>query len=183
MVSVEELPNIIRLEDYGGNYHSYIDAVYEIFERDFIRHKACFGTHILRLKYHPEFQQRAYTFYHMTHHGEQENDRIPDLRRCERMSWARPTIEKVLEFNLKFWEQTRNGKPRVCIWMEVDNGDNYFVILDVRKTFALIWTAFFAEYPHQAKKKQKEYESWKASVGSVINTPDELIRDIQSRLP
>lgn len=57
------------------------------------------------------------------------------------------------------------------------------MILDVRKTFVLIWTAFFAEYPHQAKKKQKEYESWKESVGSVIKTPDELIRDIQSRLP
>ena len=99
------------------------------------------------------------------------------------MPWARPTIEKVVEFDLKFWEQECNGKSRVCIWMEVDNGDNYFVILDVRKTFVLIWTAFFADYPHQAKKKQKEYEAWLSSIGGVVMTPDELIADIQSRLP
>lgn len=94
----------------------------------------------------------------------------------------KPIGKKRSVFDLKFWEQERNGKSRVCIWMEVDNGDNYFVILDVRKTFVLIWTAFFADYPHQAKKKQKEYEVWLASKGGIMMTPDELIADIQSRL-
>lgn len=45
------------------------------------------------MKVHPEFQDRAYTFYHMTHKGSVENERIPDFRRCERMPWARPTVE------------------------------------------------------------------------------------------
>ncbi len=41
-----------------------------------------------------------------------------------------------------------------------DYGDNYFVVLDVRKTFVLLWTAFYADYPHQVRKKAKEYEEW-----------------------
>lgn len=182
MVNLEELPEIICLENYGGDYHSYIEAVYKIFARDFVKHHPAFGSHVLKLKYHPEFQQKAYTFYHMTHHGDKEDERTPDLRRCERIPWARPSIEKVVEYDLKFWEQERKGKSRICIWMEVSNSDNYFVILDVRKTFVLIWTAFYADYPHQAKKKQKEYEEWLTSVGGNIMTPDELVADIQSRL-
>ena len=88
-VAKDRLPELIYLEDYKGNYQLFIDAVYAVFERDFITHKATFGSHQLKMKYHPAFQERAYTFYHMTHEGDIETDRTPDLRRCERMPWAR----------------------------------------------------------------------------------------------
>lgn len=78
-------------------------------------------------------------------------------------------------------EQTRSGKHRVCIWLEVDDGDNYFVVLDVRKTFVLLWTAFYADYPHQVRKKAKEYEEWLRLSGRVL-TPDELIKNIMQRI-
>ena len=81
----------------------------------------------------------------------------------------------------KCWEQTRSGKHRVCIWLEVDDGDNYFVVLDVRKTFVLLWTAFYADYPHQVRKKAKEYEEWLRLSGRVL-TPDELIKNIMQRI-
>ena len=85
MISLNNLPLIIELNDFGGNYASYIDAVYEIFHNDFIKHKAHFGSHELKMKFNPIFQDRAYTFYHMTHEGEVESERLPDLRRCERI--------------------------------------------------------------------------------------------------
>lgn len=31
------LPSLLRLEEYGGDWQRYIDAVYAIFERDFIQ--------------------------------------------------------------------------------------------------------------------------------------------------
>ena len=93
-VELNSLPRMICLEDYGGNYAAFIDAVYQIFFRDFIRHKAMFGSHRIHLRYHPAFQDRPYAFYHMTHKGDIENERLPDLRRCERIPWARPTIEQ-----------------------------------------------------------------------------------------
>lgn len=182
MIKYDRLPKKICLEDYGGNYKAYIDAVYEVFERDFIRHKSTFGSHQLRLKYHPEFQDRAYTFYHMTHKGEIESEREPDLRRCECMPWARPTIEKVGDWNLKFWRQSRqHSKNRVCIVLETEY-ETYFVILEVRDTYVLLWTAFLSEYKHQSKKKLKEYEEWKYGEGININTPDELISLIQDSI-
>jgi hypothetical protein len=120
----------------------------------------------------------------MTHEGDIETDRTPDLRRCERMPWARPTIENAEAYGIRFWEQERNGKHRICIWLDTDDGDNYFVILDVRKTFVLLWTAFYAGFSHQLKKKVKEYQAWRNSVGKdKVITPDMLVKDIMDRLP
>ena len=67
------------------------------------------------------------------------------------------------------------------IWLEVDDGDNYFVVLDVRKTFVLLWTAFYADYPHQVRKKEKEYKEWLRLSGRVL-TSDELIKNIMQRI-
>ncbi|MCD8387901.1 MAG: hypothetical protein LUD17_13615 [Bacteroidales bacterium] len=182
MIEYDNLPEKICLEDYGGNYRVYIDAIYAVFERDFIRHKSTFGTHKLSLKYHPEFQERAYTFYHMTHKGDIESEREPDLRRCECLPWARPTIENVEDWNLKFWRQYRQRSGnRVCIALETEE-ETYFVILEVRETYVLLWTAFLSEYRHQSKKKLKEYEEWKKGEGVDINTPDELIASIQNSI-
>ena len=180
------LPQKIYLTEYGGNYQKYIDAVYEMFEEDFIKHTAKFGSHRLKMKYHPEFQDRAYTFYHMTHKGGIENERLPDLRRCECMPWARPTIEQVSTWSLKFWRQSRRKSDnRVCICLEKDDEDidvDYFVILEVRSTYVLLWTAFVSEWENQTRKKLKEYKEWKTSAGENINTPDELISTIQQEI-
>ncbi len=177
------LPQKIYLEEYGGDYHRYIDAVYAIFEADFIRNKATFGTHRLNLKFNPLFQERAYTFYHMTHKGENENDREPDLRRCECMPWARPTIENVENWQLKFWRQSRQrSNNRVCICLENEDDVDYFVILEVRNNYVLLWTAFVGELSHETAKKLREYNAWKATDGRGINTPDELIHSIQEEI-
>jgi hypothetical protein len=157
----DQLPPIITLNDYDGNYSIFIDAVYAIFEKDFIKSKPSFRGRRLGLKYHPIYQEKAYTFYHMTHEGNDENNRSPDLRRCERMGWARPIIEKCDEWKLKVWDQERKGKKRICIWLENNKDDiDYFVILDDRGSFILPWTAFVGIYKNTKEKKLKEYNDW-----------------------
>lgn len=181
MISLNKLPQIIELQEFGGNYDSYIDAVYEIFCNDFIKNKAHFGFHELKMKFNPIFQDRPYTFYHMTHEGEKEDERLPDLRRCERIGWAKPCIENVDAWNLRFWRQTRkNSGNRVCILLDVTGDYDYFVVLEVRETYVLLWTAFVSTYSHETRKKLKEYELWKNGDGSNISTPDELVSLIQS---
>lgn len=182
-VSIDAIPQIIELNDFGGDWRKYIDAIYDVFYGDFIKHRCKFGSNQLRLKWHPLFQDKAYTFYHMTHKGDIESERIPDLRRCERMPWARPTVEDVEDHALKFWEQERNGRHRICVWLDVDNGDDYYCIIEVRKEYVLMWTAFYADYPNASRKKEREYIDWLAKQNGKHWTPDELVKDIQSRLP
>jgi hypothetical protein len=154
------LPDLLLLSDYGGDYHTYMEAVYAVFEADFVKSKPEFRGKKLRLKYHPETHGKAYTFYHMTHEGNDEANRQPDLRRCERMPWARPAIENCDAWQLKVWRQVRNGKDRICIWIELAGEPDYFVVLDDRKDYILPWTAFVLQYNHEKRKKQKEYEEY-----------------------
>lgn len=183
MVQLNKLPKIIELNEFGGNYRLYIDAVYEVFFEDFINHEAFFGSKKLMLKSNPRFQNRAYTFYHMTHKGENEDERTPDLRRCERIGWAKPCIENVDLWSLKFWRQSRKrSENRVCILLDVEDDHDYFVVLEVRETYVLLWTAFVSIHPHETRKKLKEYTIWKAGMGANINTPDQLIGQIQAEI-
>ncbi|CAL1519896.1 hypothetical protein [Chitinophaga sp. MM2321] len=162
--NIVELPELLLLNNYGGDYAQYIEAVYEIFKRDFVTNKTKFRGEVLKLKWHPIYQDKAYTFYHITHTGEDEQNRLPDLRRCERMPWTNPTIEKCDTWSLKIWPQQRQGKggikDRLCIWLELQNEPDYIVILEVRDNYKLLWTAFAPQYPHEKRKKQKEYEVW-----------------------
>jgi len=155
-----DLPDLILLENFSGNYQFFIDAVYKVFETDFVKSKPFFRGIKLGLKKHPEYQERAYTFYHMTHKGEEEQNREPDLRRCERIPWAKPVIENCDKWNLKVWEQERKGEKRICIWLEFEDEPDYIIILNIRKDYILPWTAFVLEYGNQKRKKQKEYEEW-----------------------
>ena len=156
MISLNNLPLIIELNDFGGNYASYIDAVYEIFHNDFIKHKAHFGSHELKMKFNPIFQDRAYTFYHMTHEGEVESERLPDLRRCERIGWAKPSVENVEIWNLRFWRQSRkNSENRVCILLDVegdyDEGSAVELIVlesNIKHTIKL-WNCHNGYYAHE----------------------------------
>jgi len=181
-IYLQNLPELICLSDYGGLFHSYIDAVYAIFEQDLIKNTPKFGSNNLSLKKYPLSQQRAYTFYHLTHKGDNESERIPDLRRCERIGWVKPTIENTENWNLKFWEQSRHGKSRVCIQLSVEDDVDYFVILDVRVNCVIIWTAFVAEYEHEKRKKEKEFQNWKKENRGKTYSPDTLILKIISDL-
>ncbi len=151
------LPELIYLNDYSGNYEAYIAAVYEVFRRDFVVNRPLFQGVRLRLKCHPYFQDREYTFYHITHEGDQEDQRIPDLRRCERIGYARVLIENADHPSLKVWRQVRNGKNRIAIYHEEES---YLVILDDRSEYILLWTAFYVRHNSFHKKLMKEYEEY-----------------------
>jgi hypothetical protein len=110
----------------------------------------------------------------MTHSGNDEQNRLPDFRRCERLPWARPTIENCDQWMLKVWPQKRNGSDRLCIWLERFGEPDYFVILDVRKDYKLIWTAFVSEYEHEKRKKLKEYNEWLKTQKSP-DKPDDFV--------
>jgi len=169
-MKLKNLPDLILLSDFNGNWHSYIEAVYQIFQNDFFEHKPRFRGTCLRLKRHPVQNGKEYTFYHITHAGHDEHNRVPDLRRCERIRWAKPSIENCDRWRLKVWPQKRRGEDRICIWLEVENDLDYCVILNWRKGYLLLWTAFTLEYVHEKKKKLKEYEAWlKTTEGAEQN--------------
>lgn len=157
-VEVFELPEIICLEDFGGDINTYLEEVYAIFKRDFVDSKPTFEGTRLGLKKHPEVAGKAYTFYHMTHTGKQEDDREPDLRRCERIGFPRPMIDNSNHPYLKVWRKNHKGHNRILIYHEEEE---YLVVLEDRGQYILPWTAYLVTYKNQRRRLMEEYEAYK----------------------
>lgn len=159
-----ELPDIIEINEFGGDFNRFLEAVYQIFKNDFVISKPTFQGVRLGLKKYPLVQEKEYTFYHMTHKGDVENERVPDLRRMERIAWPRPMIDNSGIECLKVWRNTRRGKggtkSRILILHEVER---YIVVLDDRGDYILPWTAYLIEGSRQLQKHLKEYETYKTA--------------------
>jgi len=156
------LPDLVRLVDYNGNWEKYLEAIYEFFRQDFVENRPSFRGVRLSLKRHPVIQGKEATFWHLVSEGKYEPDRLPDLRRCERIKWPRPIIEAgEQEPTLKVWENERDGETRICLWFSLEDED-YLVVLAKRNNYLLMWTAYPLTYPNTKRKLQKEYEAYKA---------------------
>jgi hypothetical protein len=152
------LPGLLLLESCNGDWTQYVENVYAQFKQDFVDSKPTFQGHRLRLKRYPIDQGKESTFWHMISEGKIEADRIPDLRRCERIGWPKLLIERVPSAELRMWAQNRNNESRIAI--AVDDF-SYIVVLaerhDDNGVYYLPWTAFYVEHTHSRKKFEKEW--------------------------
>ena len=151
------LPDLVLFNDYRGDWNLYIEAVYAWFKNDFVDSKPVFQGRRLGLKRHPMSGGKEATFWHMTHEGPNEADRMPDLRRCERIRWPKPVIENDGNPCIKVWRNKRGREERVCLWLEEEN---YLVVLADRGDYILPWTAYLVEQSHRQKKLQKEFDAY-----------------------
>ncbi|TYO92804.1 hypothetical protein [Desulfallas thermosapovorans] len=152
----EWLPELIRLEHYGGDWKRYVEAVYSCFERDFITDKPMYDNKPVNYKRHPEEGGKVYTFWHVVSSDDKsQQERLPDLRRCERILWPRAIIENYNDSRIKIWENRRKREKRVLLWFEEFD---YLVVLAKRKEYYILWTAYCIKYDHTRAKLRKEYE-------------------------
>jgi hypothetical protein len=157
MTSPVWLPPLVLLKDYDGDWNRYEAALYAYFKQNFVDNKPIFEGKPLALKRHPLFQGKEATYWHIISEGDLEEERLPDLRRCERIRWPRAIIEHSTEPDVKVWENERKGETRICLWLEQQD---YLVILARRKNYVLFWTAYLVPQPHRKRKLQKEYEAY-----------------------
>ena len=153
-----QLPDKITLEEYGGDFSSYLEAVYAIFRRDFVDSRPVFEGTRLGLKKHPFIDGKEYTFYHFTHDGDIEKERLPNLRRLERISFPRPMIDNSTHPFLKVWRNKRGTNERILIFHE---DESYLIVLEDRGDFILPWTAYLVEYKNRRIKLMEEYLAYK----------------------
>lgn len=152
-----DLPELIELSDFGGDFNEYIEYVYECFKNDFITNRPNFRGIRLGLKKYPLSQNREATFWHMTTEGEDEATRVTDIRRMERIKWPAPMINKSEHPYLKVWENSRGNKTNILIFHE---NENYLVVLRKAKDYIIPWTAYLVEYNSRKEKLLKEYHNY-----------------------
>lgn len=151
-------PDLIYFEDYYGNFNDYFAAVYAVFENDFIRRQPRYeGLKVVVRKY-PEVDGMHRTFYHITHEGEDENNRQPDFRRMERIRYPKFVVEQNQHPEILIWKNKRGKDERILLF---NHGENYIVVLTERKEFYLFITAYVVDTEHRKRSLIKEYEAYK----------------------
>ena len=161
MLINDELPDLFLLEDYCGNWESYFLAIYAQFEKDFVLSKPEWQLgKPVGLKKHPEYDGKSATFWHMISEGSKEQERTPDMRRCERIAWVRFLIERVTSKipqeadSIVWWIEKRGNEKRYHIAL---SDFSYLVVVADRGDYVLPWTAFHIKYQNQREKRRKKF--------------------------
>jgi hypothetical protein len=154
------LPNLILLGDFGGNWQNFYEFVYQCFQEDFVKNRMKnFNGKEVKLKRYPlSVDNKEATFYHMTHEGKDEQNREPDLRRMERIRWPKYLMMNSKHPKLKVWRNKRGRDENILIFEEEES---YLLVLADRGDYILPWTAYMVEHSHRKRKLIKEYEEYK----------------------
>lgn len=158
----EFLPPLVLMAEYQNDWNQYSVALYEYFCHDFVTSKPNFGDRRFALKKHPVIEGKEATFWHLISEGEIENERIPDLRRCERIRWPHAIITAAHSDKIKYWENSRKNEKRIVLALE---DFSYVVVLADRGEYILLWTAYCVEQEHRRNKLRREYEEYRDQKG------------------
>ena len=161
------LPELEYFEDYQNSWEIYENARYDIFREDFVNDRPEFEGQSVKFRWHPIEYGKPEAFFHLTCQDySKAGERVPDLRRCERIRWVRAFIENyhcdpsLCEDcdGVKVWREPYKSKERVHILLEEER---YLVILEPRHSYCLLITAFYLQYDHALRKQRKHYEQYK----------------------
>jgi hypothetical protein len=163
MTAPHWLPEIIPFGDYGGDWNRYLEVVYDCFRRDFKERsrQLTFRGRPVSTRYHPAYENKDYSFWHLIQEGQVEEERTPDFRRCERIGWIRAVIENAGDPSVRVWEnerlKDRGPDRRVILWLE----EEFLVVLADRRNYWLLVTAYTTDRANRIEKLRKEYEAYK----------------------
>ena len=145
------LPLLVQSEDHGGGWQRYIDAVYAVFNRDFIASQPKFNGLWVRCR-RDLLDGKEAAFWHCTSEGPNETNRTPDFRRCERIGWVRAIIDHVDDPKVDVWQKHKKRDQRCYLWFD----EIYLVVLGHRRKHYQLITAFCTDREHARRRLRRE---------------------------
>ncbi len=137
--------------------HDTYEALYRLFERDFKESQLVYGGQ--NVWFFPEMEDgKEKIFWHLTSREDKEvGERLPDLRRSERLPWVRPILDDPGEPEVLAWDHREgDGTIKTYVWLE---NDDFLVIMkkypDGQRRLI---TSFWVEYENAKRKLRKKYE-------------------------
>lgn len=168
MSTISWLPDIIDYSQYGGDWDAYLEEIYTKFCDDFHRTPIIFKNERVSAKKHPELAGKSATFWHIVSSGRTEEERVPDIPRCESVLWPRAIIENCSDSAVLQWETyEHSGGPRVLLWLKPHD---YLVVLGKRNGYYILITAYRTSYSHTRSKLQKAYDTYISSSTTTTTT-------------
>lgn len=149
------LPDLIKLENFGDDFQLFEEEVYKAFKECFIDNRPSYRGCRVGLKRMPLRNGREATYYHMVTEGEDENNRSFAKDRMERIRWPAFIIDNSTDNVLYVWNNIRSGQLNILMY---HHKESYLVVLRIRKDYLLPWTAYPVTKKHTRDKLLKEYQ-------------------------
>lgn len=164
---MSEPPALLPFE---GDWSSYEEVVYEAFLDSFVRANITFRGGRVSAPYRPESRGKHFSFWHVIseapHPGNRnEEDRVPDTRRCERIRWIAWAIQgaDANQDGISWWENCRGRNTHVVIWAE---RWDFAVVLGKRRDYYVLKTAYCNLRPKRIRDFERERAAfWRAQKG------------------
>jgi len=150
----EWLPPMLCVNPWGQDT---FDALYSIFERDFKFSQPLYSGK--PVWFFPEREDdKESIFWHLTHREDKRTgERLPDMRRCERLPWVKAIIENRDKPELLNWDYMEaDGSVKTYLWLK--KLDFVVIMKKYRDGGRRLVTSFYVDYPHMRKKLHKKYK-------------------------
>ena len=162
------LPKTINIEEFNGIWELYNKKLYEKFINDFITTPLYFKNKQVQIRINPKQDNYEHAFIHLTcetmKNGIGINDRIPDFRRCERISWNRKIIENYpCIYNcdtckkILYYEEYYKNTIRITLLLY---DARFKVILEMRSNYYLLITGYYIKYDSLLEKDKMKAEKF-----------------------
>jgi hypothetical protein len=153
-------PDLLPFAAFGGDWSAYEAELHSIFIAEITRGGIEFDGVRVNCRRLPETGGKWASFWHLVQEGRVEDDRLPDLRRCERIRWVRWVIEKAAEHaEIDIWQNTRGAEVNTLLWFR----EEYLVVLGQRQGYWLLRTAYCTDKSGRIAQLRKERDAFRCA--------------------
>lgn len=156
------------LMPFGGDWKEYEDKIYAVFLDSFVSPDIRFNGWPVNAQYRPETNGKGFSFWHTISEApnisnRNEEDRVPNIRRCERIRWICWVIKNAGNDGFLWWENQRRNNTHVVIWAREHD---FAVVLAKRRNYYVLKTAYAEIRPHRRTSFESEHTAfWKDQKG------------------
>jgi hypothetical protein len=162
MVNKITLPELVTLNQHNGDWSIYVEVIYKYYLDEVADSKLTYQSLPIRCQFRPLYNNKGFGFWHCISEGNDEEKRIPDMRRCERIRWIAWVIRHAQsnsENKITYWENKRGSNTHLVIFLEEEN---YVVILAKRTAYYLFKTAYCTAPQRKKQLIRERDEYWKS---------------------
>lgn len=166
----EWLPNMIKVNPWSDQ--KTYDELYRVFCRDIRNYDLRYFGNKVRFFYGLE-DGKEKIFWHLTsrqqdkiprrkmkfHKTNQDKpERLPDLRRCERLNWIKPIIEHPTDGEVLSWDyEEGNSNIRTYVWIK--NFDFVVIMKKMPNGKRMLITSFYVDKEYKRNDFERKYEN------------------------
>ena len=151
------LPPLCRLSDFAGDWGAYEAELYHQFQNDWVVLRPYLQGRPVGHATEPMHEGKPEAFWHLTSETDPETgERLPNLRRCERLRWAKALITEVANRDdVVTWRERRRDGLRQLFALD---DFSYLVVVALRSRGRMyLATAYPVDMEWRRTKLHKQF--------------------------